>query len=77
MLVILGANWCHDSVGLAGWFDTPRFKDMMRDRYSIVYVDVGTPQIGKGRNLDIAQRLASAKSKIRHSSWSFPQMASA
>jgi hypothetical protein len=29
----------------------------MRDRYQIVYIDVGTPQIGKGRNLDIAKRL--------------------
>ena len=63
VLVILGANWCHDSVGLAGWLDTPRFKDMMRDRYTIVYVDVGTPQIGKGRNLDIAKRFGINKVK--------------
>lgn len=63
VLVILGANWCHDSVGLAGWLDTPRFKDMMRDRYTIVYVDVGTPQIGKGRNLDIAKRFGISKVK--------------
>jgi Thioredoxin-like len=63
VLVILGANWCHDSVGLAGWLDTPRFVDMMRDRYSIVYVDVGTPQIGQGRNLDIARRFGIKKVK--------------
>lgn len=63
VLVILGANWCHDSIGLAGWFDTPRFKDMMRDRYSIVYVDVGTPQNGRGRNLDIAKRFGINKVK--------------
>ncbi|WP_373476824.1 thioredoxin family protein [Sphingorhabdus sp.] len=63
VLVILGANWCHDSVGLAGWLDTPRFMDMMRDRFSIVYVDVGTPQIGKGRNLDIARRFGIKKVK--------------
>lgn len=56
VLVIMGANWCHDSTGLAGWFDTPRFKNLIRDRYDIVYVDVGTPQIGKGRNLDITRR---------------------
>jgi hypothetical protein len=63
VLVILGANWCHDSVGLAGWLDTPRFMDMMRDRYAIVYVDVGTPQIGQGRNLDIAGRFGIKKVK--------------
>lgn len=56
VLIILGANWCHDSIGLAGWLDSPRFMAMMRDRYVTVYVDVGTPQIGKGRNLDIAKR---------------------
>lgn len=63
VLVIMGANWCHDSIGLAGWLDTPRFSDMMRDRYSIVYIDVGTPQIGKGRNLDIARRFGINKVK--------------
>ena len=61
VVVIMGANWCHDSVGLAGWLDTPRFMDMMRDRYEVVYVDVGTPQIGKGRNLDIAKRFGIGK----------------
>lgn len=63
VLVILGANWCHDSVGLAGWLDTPRFMNMMRDRYRIVYVDVGTPQTGEGRNLDIARRFGIKKVK--------------
>ena len=56
VVIIMGANWCHDSVGLAGWLATPRFVGPMRDRYIIVYVDVGTPQTGKGRNLDIAAR---------------------
>jgi hypothetical protein len=63
VLVIMGANWCHDSIGLAGWLDTPRFMAMMRDRYAIVYVDVGTPQTGKGRNLDIAGRFGIKKVK--------------
>lgn len=63
IVVIMGANWCHDSVGLAGWLDTPRFMGMMRDRYHLVYVDVGTPQIGKGRNLDIAKRFGIGKVK--------------
>jgi thiol-disulfide isomerase/thioredoxin len=61
VVVIMGANWCHDSVALAGWLDTPRFMDLMRDRFIIVYVDAGTPQLGKGRNLDIAKRFGIAK----------------
>jgi hypothetical protein len=63
VLVIMGANWCHDSIGLAGWLDTPRFMAMMRDRYSIVFIDSGSPQTGKGRNLDIAKRFGIAKVK--------------
>ncbi len=63
VIIILGANWCHDSVGLAGWLSTPRFMDSIRDRYNIVYVDVGTPQTGKGRNLDIAARFGIKKVK--------------
>jgi hypothetical protein len=60
---VMGANWCHDSIGLAGWFETPRFVSMMRDRYELVYVDVGTPQTGHGRNLDIPKRFGIKKVK--------------
>ena len=56
VLLILGANWCHDSRGLAGWFETPRFADMIAAHYELVYVDVGSPQTGDGRNLEIARR---------------------
>lgn len=63
VVVVLGANWCHDSVGLAGWLATPRFVNLMRERYSLVYVDVGIPQTGKGRNLDIAARFGIKKLK--------------
>ena len=63
VVVIMGANWCHDSVGLAGRLAAPRFIDSMRDRYNMVYVDVGTPQTGKGRNLDIAARFGIKKVK--------------
>ena len=55
-VIVLGANWCHDSIGLAGWLETPRIKDMMQDRYVLTFVDVGRPQTGDGRNLDIAKR---------------------
>ena len=56
VIIVMGANWCHDSIALAGWFQTPRFAAMLSPRYEVVYVDVGTPQTGQGRNLEIAKR---------------------
>ena len=52
VIVVMGANWCHDSRGLAGWFTEPRFAAMLEPKYEILYVDVGQ----KDRNIDIAQR---------------------
>ncbi|WP_284126534.1 thioredoxin family protein [Parerythrobacter aestuarii] len=56
VMIVLGANWCHDSRALAGWLQSERFAGLIEDRYEVVYVDVGHPQKGKGRNLDIAAR---------------------
>lgn len=50
-LIVMGANWCHDSRALAGHFQTDRFKTLLEEHYSLVYVDVGE----KNRNLDIAR----------------------
>jgi thiol-disulfide isomerase/thioredoxin len=58
-LIIMGANWCHDSRALAGWFASPRFSNMLNSRYEVVYVDVGF----KDRNLDIARRFKAKKIK--------------
>jgi hypothetical protein len=63
MLLILGANWCHDSTALAGWLETPRFRQMVADGFELVFVDVGRPQTGEGRNLDIARRFGIARMK--------------
>lgn len=52
VLLVMGANWCHDSRGLAGWFERPRFAAMLEPKYEIVYIDVGH----RDRNIDIAQR---------------------
>ena len=52
VILVMGANWCHDSRGLAGWFAEPRFAAMLDAKYQLVYVDVGH----KHRNLDIARR---------------------
>ena len=51
-LIIMGANWCHDSRALAGWLEQPYFAAMIVSRYELVYVDVGY----KDRNIDIARR---------------------
>ncbi|CAM3633317.1 thioredoxin family protein [Litorimonas haliclonae] len=51
-LIVMGANWCHDSRSLATHLETPRFKDMIRASYILEYVDVGQ----KNKNQDIAKR---------------------
>ncbi|MEP3226905.1 MAG: thioredoxin family protein [Parasphingorhabdus sp.] len=57
VLLVMGANWCHDSRGLAGWFETPRFANMLKSQYELVYVDVGH----RDRNIAIAQRFGIEK----------------
>ena len=52
VMIVMGANWCHDSRALAGWFAQPHFAAMIDSRYELVYVDVGY----KDRNIDIARR---------------------
>lgn len=56
VLLVLGANWCHDSRALAGMLAAPRFADLLAQRYEPVFVNVGTPQTGDGQNLHIARR---------------------
>lgn len=52
-LVVMGANWCHDSRALAGWFTQDEdIMGMLERNYVVTYVDVGQ----KDRNIDIAQR---------------------
>jgi hypothetical protein len=63
VLVVLGANWCHDSRALAGWLETPRFAALVAERYELVFVNVGMPQTGDGHNLDVARRFGLAEMK--------------
>lgn len=60
VLLVLGANWCHDSTALAGWLETPRFAALMAQSYEPVFVNVGMPQTGDGHNLDVANRFGLA-----------------
>lgn len=50
-IIVMGANWCHDSRALAGWFQTPRFETLLSQNYVVRYVDVGQKDV----NIDIAQ----------------------
>ncbi|MEM6477256.1 MAG: thioredoxin family protein [Pseudomonadota bacterium] len=56
VLLVMGANWCHDSRALAGWLATERFKALVEEKYELVFVNIGMPQRGDGHNLKIAKR---------------------
>ena len=56
VLAVFGANWCHDSRALAGWLTSDAFEPLLRDHFEVVFIDVGHPQTGEGRNLDLAAR---------------------
>lgn len=56
VLLVMGANWCHDSRALAGWLATDRFRALIAEEYELVFVNVGMPQSGDGHNLAIAKR---------------------
>lgn len=63
VILVMGANWCHDSKALAGWFESARFKAMLTPLYEIVYIDVGKPQRREGRNIEIARGFGIKKIK--------------
>ena len=56
LLLVTGANWCHDSRALAGRLGEGRLKALANERYELVFVNVGMPQEGDGHNLAIARR---------------------
>ena len=46
-LVVLGANWCHDSRALAARLHRPPLAEIIQQHYELVFVDVGF--LDKGR----------------------------
>ena len=40
VLLVLGANWCHDSRGLAHHFEDPELSALLADNYVLRFVDV-------------------------------------
>ncbi len=56
VILVMGANWCHDSRGLAGLLETDRFTAMLDDNFEVVYVHAGQPRENEAANLDVARR---------------------
>ena len=56
VLLVMGANWCHDSRALAGWLESERIGALVQEKYELVFVNIGMPQQGDGHNLGIARR---------------------
>ncbi len=52
VLLVLGANWCHDSRGLAAQFQEGELQEVIAEGYELVWVDTGY----RDRNLDVAAR---------------------
>lgn len=56
LLLVMGANWCHDSRALASYLQQDTNAQMLAEHFVPVYVNVGLPQTGDGHNLAIATR---------------------
>ncbi len=55
-VIVFGADWCHDSQGLAKVLTSDAFKSEFGAGFTVTFIDVAKPQLGKGRNLDLAAR---------------------
>ena len=51
-LVVLGANWCHDSRALAARLNKAPLAEVIADNYELVFVDVGYYQHGRDVTLE-------------------------
>lgn len=56
VLLVMGANWCHDSRALASYLQQDTNAQLLAEHFVPVYVNVGLPQTGDGHNLGIANR---------------------
>ncbi len=41
LMVVIGAQWCHDSTGLSSKFSTEQMQDILNERFETVFIDVG------------------------------------
>jgi len=56
LLLVFGANWCHDSRGLAGHFQDPELAAILSDHYITRFIDVGW----RDQNQDVIRRFGVA-----------------
>ena len=56
-VIVFGADWCHDSRALAKVLTSDAFKAEFGSRFEVTFIDVGRPQTGDGRNLDLVKQL--------------------
>ena len=56
-VIVFGADWCHDSRALGKVLTSDAFKAEFSNRYDVTFIDVGRPQTGEGRNLDLVKWL--------------------
>ena len=56
LIVVMGANWCHDSRDFAERMSKPAFQNLLKDNYEIVYISVGTKPGQKDQNALLAKR---------------------
>ena len=62
-VIVFGADWCHDSRSLAKVLTSPAFTTEFGARFAVIFVDVGVPQAGQGRNLDLVGHYGVKKMK--------------
>ena len=55
-VIVFGGDWCHDSRALATVLTSQQFTSEFGARFAVTFVDVGVPQAGQGRNLDLVRR---------------------
>ncbi|MFM5894370.1 MAG: thioredoxin family protein [Novosphingobium sp.] len=56
-VIVFGADWCHDSRSLGEVLSSDAFKNEFGTRFEVTFIDVGRPQTGEGRNLELVKRL--------------------
>lgn len=46
-MIVMGANWCHDSIGFATHANDPAVAAVLADKYEMIYLDVGYLEHGR------------------------------
>ena len=56
LIIVMGANWCHDSRALATRFTKPEFTALLESDFELLYVAAGDDPGDKSLNKDVAAR---------------------